>query len=87
MSEKILPCPTCGVDVMAIRTAPVYYLLRRTVGKTTMHYEYWCIDGRFWSDEPYPWGCTFDKQDAELYKNYYGGEIIPVKLMEAPHES
>lgn len=66
---------------------PVYYLLRRAVGKTTMHYEYWCVDGRFWSDELYPWGCTFDKHDAELYKNDYGGEIIPVKLVEVPHES
>lgn len=66
---------------------PTYYLLRRTVGKTMMHYEYddiyngWCTEmhwATLWSNA----------DDAGPRKDKIGScEIVPVKLLEVPHES
>lgn len=71
----------------ATDSLPIYYVLRRTVGKTTMHYEYddiyngWCTE-MHWATL---WG---NADDAGPRKDKIGPcELIPVKLLEAPHES
>jgi hypothetical protein len=87
MGEKLLPCPTCGVDVMAIRTAPVYYLLRRTVGVVTKIHEYDDVYNG-WVTEQFLASLYPSEETAKSRRGKIGPcEIIPVKLLEAPHES
>jgi Lar family restriction alleviation protein len=71
----------------ATDTAPLYYVLRRTVGKTTLHYEY----ARILSDE----GDLFigwhtrqnfafmfaTLEEIKATQANHGGEILPVRLL------
>lgn len=66
---------------------PVYYLLRRTVGVTTMHYQY-LAHGHMWLNE-ITHKSFWCKADAELFAADFNErrdgtdvEIIPVKLLE-----
>lgn len=71
-------------NTRATDTLPVYYLLRRTVGVTTMHYEWWCEPLHSWTVEQER-GSLGNMLDMFLWRYENGGEIIPVKLMEVPH--
>lgn len=61
---------------------PTYYILRRTVGKTTMHYEYLDQTGNWNLHENSAF--LFSKRDhgLETHAKVVKADIIPIKLVE-----
>jgi hypothetical protein len=70
-----------------MREQPKYYILRRTVGKTTLHYEYLAVD----DNGMFRWSGEFD--DAWIYKTRAHAEeenrlaakneaeLLPIRLL------
>lgn len=72
-----------GEIMEAYDAAPTFYVLRRTVGKTTMHYEYWDREISEWS--VYIEDCLIrEEKYAEINKrqNLLTCNIIPIRLIE-----
>jgi hypothetical protein len=68
---------------------PTYYILRRTVGGAQGRYQWW--DANDWVDENRCAWLYLSEENAKKVKTVVRGEneieIIPIKLVEVPHES